>query len=135
MFRNLVKFKSYYFGYRYKERPIPIKYNNCTSNIIERLPTDREIIAYRQRALEYMYFCGHEMKRSAYYTLKGMNRRNNNEENVMNFIRKRNPGLANRIEEYKQEKQTILEYQLRYDSPIDYATFKVNIAMDDDSLT
>jgi hypothetical protein len=133
-YRNLVKFKPYIFGYREK-KPITIRYNDCTSNIIKRLPTDREIIAYRQWALKYMYLCGHEMKRSAYYTLKGMNRRNNNEENIMNFIRKRNPELADRIEEYKQTEQAILQWQfpthISINESIEIATIDLDLAKED----
>jgi hypothetical protein len=110
-YRNILKFRYGNIITRTDPKPVTVIYDGDRSyKFVYRNPTEKEVIKYRQTILKSMYIDG-EMSRSAYYTLKGMNRRNNNVENVTNFIRNRHPEYIDLIHAYATIKKAYLEME------------------------
>jgi hypothetical protein len=113
--KNRFKFWGIMIAYK-KPEPIKIVYDDVRFNISNKLPSEYDVMKYKQYTLRKLYDSA-KLSREAYYTLKGMNRRRNNDYNVMNCIRKRSPELALEIELYAKTEAPVCTYEVKMDAP------------------
>ena len=82
--------------------------------MITRLPNKKEKYDEVMYALRFMYYFGNfSMKRNAYYTLKGMARKNPENPCVINFIKKHgHNGMYDSLIEYFNSEHLYVEHKL-----------------------
>ena len=127
------QFSKYKFAsYEQSSSPITVKFKDSCINMeeeVNRLPNDREKYEYRKSILKDLYM-SNAMNRSAYYTLKGMNRRYNNDSiinNILNFIKKHDFGAYRKYIEYANTKHTYLyaKTTIKLSNPIDVTSITI----------
>ena len=110
---------------------IKIKYDgdDAKTNIIYRKPSNKEIVEYRKSILKDLYNNG-KMCRSAYYTLKAMNRRRNMDGiiNVLNFIKKHDHKAFFKYLDYINTEHPYMEINAKITFPIPVAAMTINIS-------
>ena len=102
MVRNITNI-AHTLRYPQSERNIVFKHGPAAQyEMITRLPNKKEKYGEVMHVLRFMYYFGDfSMKRNAYYTLKGMARKNPENPCVINFIKKHDhDGIYGRLMEY-----------------------------------
>ena len=133
MLRKIKKFtrSSLYLSYTKwcnNDNVITFKDKNISCELKNELPNEKLRAEYRQCILKKLYL-NEVMSRSAYYTLKGMNKRHNNDGiiNVLNFIKKHDIEAYNSYYDYISTPQPIMYCSYKYSSLVKYGSVSVYI--------
>lgn len=124
---NYIKFSKMNFGYIQNSRePIRFRFYDNDTEVKYEVPSEREIIKYRQCILHQMYY-NKDMSRNAYYTLKAMNKKCFY-PSVYNFIRNRRPYFIEAIERFSTTPRPIMHITMpvHFPTPVRICTVDIS---------